>query len=180
MQVERLLEGVRDVLGPDVVGAYLHGSAVLGGGGPHSDIDLIVVATRRTTPDEKRRLVDLMLEVSGRPRPIEFDVVVESEIRPWRHPARFDFHYSELWRKEFERGTLEPWSSDTNRDLASVVTMALAGDTPLLGPPPRELFDPVPRADYHDAILKDIEGVERTLEWDTRNCILTLDRKSVV
>jgi predicted nucleotidyltransferase len=164
------------VLGDDLVGVYLHGSAVLGGGGPHSDVDVLAVAKRRTTPEEKRRLVDLVLTLSRKPSPIELDLVVESEIRPWRHPAPFDFHYSELWRKRFESGTLEPWTSPTSTDLASAVTMVLAGDTTLFGPPPAQVFDPVPRADYHDAILKDVPPNDWFVQQDTRNLVLTLPR----
>lgn len=181
-QIERLVDGVHDVLKQDLVGAYLHGSGVLGGLRPHSDIDVIAVATRRTTPDEKRRLVDLLLAASGTddsagtPRPIELDVVVESAIRPWRYPPTFDFHYSELWRKEFETGNLEPWPNTTNVDLASVVTMVLVGDSVLFGPPPSEVFDPVPRRDYVDSILRDTKTVDEHLEKDTRNVVLTLPR----
>src|SRR5437867_2450084 len=181
-QIERLVEGVHDVLNEGIVGAYLHGSAVLGGFRPRSDIDVIFVTTRGMTLEEKRRLVDLLLALSARggsvgpPRPIELDVVVESEIRPWRYPPAFDFHYSELWRKEFESGRLEPWSRSTNGDLASVITMVLVGNTALVGPPPAEVFDPVPRRDYIDAILRDTETIDEYLDWDTRNVILTLPR----
>src|SRR5207244_3325404 len=121
---------VHGVLGASLVGAYLHGSAVLGGLQPRSDLDVIVVAARSTSAEEKRRLVELLLKLSARggslgpPRPIEFDLVVQSQIRPWRYPPAFDFHYSELWRARFESGALEPWSNKTNKDLASVITMA--------------------------------------------------------
>lgn len=134
------------------------------------------------TAEEKRRLIDLLLSISGkraslRPgRPIELDIVVESEIRPWRYPPAFDFHYSELWRERFESGALEPWTNTTNRDLASAVTMALLGDEPLAGPHPTKVFDPVPRADYVDAILRDLGTVDEFLPWDTRNVVLTLPR----
>jgi predicted nucleotidyltransferase len=181
-QIERLVRGVREILGVELLGAYLHGSAVLGGLRPRSDIDVIVVAKRRTSRAEKRALVDLLLSLSGvggstgPPRPIEFDLVVQSEIRPWRYPPPFDFHYSELWRQEFESGELEPWSRRTNCDLASVVTMVLVGNTSLFGPPPAEIFDPAPRSDYLDAILRDVTMAERDLDWDTRNVILTLPR----
>jgi predicted nucleotidyltransferase len=176
-QTERLVGSIRDVLGDSLVGAYLHGSSVLGGLRPRSDIDVIVVTSRRTSPDEKERLVDLLLTQSGQgARPIEIDVVVASEIRPWRYPPPFDFHFSELWRKEFESGELEPWPNRTNRDLASVVTMTLVGNMPLFGPPPAEVFDPVPRADYMDAVLRDTKTVDEYLDWDTRNVILTLPR----
>jgi streptomycin 3"-adenylyltransferase len=181
-QIELLVDGVRDVLRDDLVGAYLHGSAVLGGFRPDSDIDVLVVAARRTTADEKRRLIDLLLSISGRRaslrpgRPIELDIIVESEIRPWRYPPTFDLHYSELWRERFESGELEPWTSTTNRDLASALTMVLLGDEPLAGPHPAQVFDPVPRSDYIDAILRDIGTVDEFLPWDTRNVVLTLPR----
>jgi len=158
---------------------YQHGSAVLGGLRPDSDIDVIAVASRGTTIDEKRDLIGLLLSISGAPvssRPIELDVVVASEIKPWRYPPAFDFHYSELWRERFEGEDVEPWPSDTNPDLASAITMVLAGDAPLVGPPAADVFDPVPRADYLDAILRDIENVDEYLPWDTRNVVLTLPR----
>ena len=181
-QIESVVEGIREVLDGDLVGAYLHGSAVLGGFRPDSDIDVMVVSSRGTTVDEKRRLIDLFLSISGRRasirpgRAIELDVVVESEIRPWLYPPTFDFHYSELWRDRFEHGELAPWESTTNPDLASAVTMVLLGDEPLAGPPPAQVFDPVPRSDYIDAILRDIGTVDEYLTWDTRNVVLTLPR----
>jgi predicted nucleotidyltransferase len=181
-QIELLVEGVRGVLRGHLVGAYLHGSAVLGGLRPDSDIDVVVVSSRRTTGDEKRHMIDLLLSISGRRaslrpgRPIELDIVVESEIRPWLYPPAFDFHYSELWREQFESGEPKPWKGTTNRDLASAVTMVLLGDKPLVGPPPAEVFDPVPRSDYIDAILRDIRTVDEFLPWDSRNVVLTLPR----
>lgn len=179
-QTERLVDGIHDALRDNVIGVYLHGSAVLGGLQPRSDIDVIVVTTRQTSLDDKRLLVDLLLALSARGgsngRPIELDVVVESEIRPWRYPPPFDFHFSELWRTQFERGELEPWPGRTNRDLASAITMTLVGNTPLFGPPPGEIFDPVPRDDYVDAVLRDTKTVDEYLEWDTRNVVLTLPR----
>ena len=180
VQIGPLVDGVHDVLKEDLVGVYLHGSAVLGGLRPRSDIDVIVVSKRRTSLGEKRRLVELLLALSGWGgsigRPIELDIVLGSEIRPWRYPPPFDFHFDELLRKEFERGELEPWPAPTNRDLASVITMALVGETPVFGPPPTEVFDPVPRRDYVDAILRDTATVDQYLDWDTRNVVLTLPR----
>ena len=167
-QADRLVHGLRDLFGDDLVGVYLHGSEVLGGGGPHSDLDVIAVSARRATPGERVRLLELCRAVSRQPRPLEFDVVIASELRPWSHPAPYDFHFSELQKEGAGHGT--------NRDLASVVTMVLAGNTALHGPPPAQVFDAVPRADYHDAILKDTETVEEYLPWDTRNVILTLAR----
>lgn len=175
-QIELLLTIVRDVLGEDIVGAYLHGSAVLGGLRPRSDLDVMVVSRRRTTRTEKHRLAFQLLSVSRRPRPIELTIVVEDEVRPWRYPPHIDFQYGDWWRREFERGEVEPWPSATNPDLASLIRMVLLGDTALLGPPAAEIFDPIPRRDYVEALLHGIDGLLETVESDTCNVVLTLAR----
>src|SRR5215218_702436 len=98
-QVQTILQLVDDVFGRDVIGAYLHGSAVLGGLRPTSDLDILVVLRRRTTATERRALVDGLLEVSGAParrgpaRPGELTVAVQSDVRPWRYPPTHEFLY---------------------------------------------------------------------------------------
>lgn len=64
--VDRLVEGLQDVLREALLGVYLHGSAVLGGLRPRSDIDVIAVSRRRTSLEEKRRLAELVLSISVR------------------------------------------------------------------------------------------------------------------
>jgi streptomycin 3"-adenylyltransferase len=172
---------VHDVLGSDLVGAYLYGSAILGGLRPRSDVDVLVVARRPTAHEEKRRLVDPLLAISGRDstepaRAVDLTILVESEIRPWRFPPAFDFQYGEWLRREFESGNVEPWPTRTRPDLASVITMVLLGNMPLLGPAPAEVFDPVPRDDLVRAIVGDIESLLGDLDFDTANVILTLAR----
>jgi predicted nucleotidyltransferase len=181
-QVEAVLMGLHEVLGQNLVGAYLHGSSVLGGLKPRSDLDIIGVSGRRATLGEKRELVELLMKGSGRvgsigaPHPIEFDLVVESEIRPWRHPALVDFHYDELIREELEAGKIDLSTGIEERGFAPLVRMARSAKASLYGPPPTTMFDPVPTHDYHDAILKDIEEIDRWIVIDTRNVILTLAR----
>ena len=181
-QLDRVSSLVQAVLGPDVVGAYLFGSAVLGGLQPESDLDVLVVSNRQTTREEKQRLVDRLLTISGRSAPqgrwrrIELTIVVESEIKPWRFPPSFDFQYGDWLRSEFESGDVTPWPTTTNPDLASLVTMALLGNTPVLGPPPAEIFDPVPHDDLVRAGVGHIDALLDDLDADTRNVILTLAR----
>lgn len=89
-QLEQTVELVRDTLGPELVGTYLHGSAVRGGLAPASDLDVLTV-TRRSLGDRQRRfLLGALLEISGLTstvRPVELTVVVQSEVRPWRFPC---------------------------------------------------------------------------------------------
>jgi predicted nucleotidyltransferase len=179
-QTDDIVRLVYDVLGSDLVGAYLHGSAVLGGLRPASDIDVLVVARRRTTSEERRALVDRLLAVSGGgagsadARPVELTVVAQSDVRPWRYPPRSEFQYGEWLRREFEQG-IAP-SPGASPDLALLITMALLGDRPLIGPPPAEVLDPVPRHDLLRAVVAGVPDLIADLEWDTRNVILTLAR----
>jgi predicted nucleotidyltransferase len=176
-QLDRVVELVGDVLGPDLVGAYLFGSAVLGGLKPESDLDVLAVTRRRTTRDQRRRLVERLLASSGQGgrRRIELTVVVESEVNPWRYPPRMDFQYGDWLRAQFEAGDPEPWPT-TNPDLASLITMALLANRPLLGPPPADVFDPVPHDDLIRAITGELGALLDDLDSDTRNVILTLAR----
>lgn len=168
---------VEDVLGGDAVGVYLFGSAVSGGLKPRSDLDVIAVSSRPTAREEQRRLVERLLAVSGQEgrRRLELTIVVQSAIRPWRYPPSFDFQYGDWWRGEFERGELEPWSSNVNPDLAVMLTMVLLADRPLLGPPPAVVLDPVPHADLVRAMV-DLESLLLDLDRDTANVLLTLAR----
>jgi predicted nucleotidyltransferase len=181
-KLDRVLALVLEVLGPAAVGGYLFGSAVLGGLKPQSDLDLLFVSERPTTRQEKERLVDRLLAISGRGTPrgpwrrVELTIVVESELKPWRLPPSFDFQYGDWLRGEFASGNVEPWPTRTNPDLASLITMVLLADTPLLGPPPAQIFDPVPHEDLVSAIVGDIDALLEDLDEDTGNVILTLAR----
>jgi predicted nucleotidyltransferase len=181
-QLDQIRALVIAVLGPDTVGIYLYGSAVMGGLRPRSDLDVLVVSKRRTIREEKRRLVDRLLAVSawkrplGTSRPVELTIVVESEIRPWRYPPAFDFQYGEWLRPEFENGNVEPWPTTTNPDVTSLITMVLLRSATLFGPPPTGIFDPVPPRDYISAIVGGVDALLGDLEWDTRNVVLTLAR----
>jgi|SRR3989304_2916709 len=180
-QVDRALALVRDVLDSDTVAAYLFGSAVFGGLRPESDLDMLVVSKRSTTRAEKQRLVQGLLAASGRRtqqgvwRRVELTIVVQRDVKPWRHPPRFDFQYGDWLRSEFESGDFEPWPT-VNPDLAVLITMVVLANSPLLGPPPAEIFDPVPNDDLLRAMVGDIERLRRDIDSDTRNVLLTLAR----
>jgi predicted nucleotidyltransferase len=182
-QVADVVDCLRAVLGEALVGAYLHGSAVLGGLRPGSDLDVLGVSARPTSDAEKDGLVDRLLVISGtgpaerQPRPVELTLVVASEVHPWRYPPRRDFQFGEWWRDRFERHDPELWRSMEDPDLATLVSMTLLADTPLMGPSPSEVFDPVPRTDFMDAVLAGLPGLmQNPDDQDTRNVVLTLAR----
>jgi streptomycin 3"-adenylyltransferase len=181
-QLDRTLTLVKEVFGSDAVAAYLFGSAVFGGLRPESDLDVLAVARRPTTRAEKQRLVRGLLPISGRKTPqgmwrrIELTIVVEGDVKPWRFPASFDFQYGDWLRREFERGNVEPWPTRVNPDLATLIRMVVLANRPLLGPPPAEVFDPVPDGDLLRAMVGDLDRLLGEIDSDTRNVILTLAR----
>jgi predicted nucleotidyltransferase len=95
-QTARALGLVRRVLGRAALGACRHGSAVLGGVQPTSDIDLLVMTARPATVVEKRQLVRGLLTISapfpppGPERCVELTVVAQAQVRPWRYPPSYD------------------------------------------------------------------------------------------
>lgn len=175
-QIAAVVALLREVLGDDLVGAYLFGSAVFGGLRPPSDVDVLAVSERPTTRGEKRRLIERLLEVSRRPRPLELTIVVRSDVRPWRYPPRMDFQYGDWWRAEFERGELQPWGDPLNADLAVLITKVLLADRTLAGPPAAQAVDAVPRADLVRAMAGGIPSLVEDVHTDTRNVVLTLAR----
>ena len=181
-QTARALGLVRRVLGRDALGAYRHGSAVLGGVQPTSDIDLLVMTARPATVVEKRQLVRGLLTVSapfpppGSERCVELTVVAQAQVRPWRYPPRYDLLYGEWRREGFERGHSLPLQAAVSADLTTVLTMVLLADQPLFGPPPGQLMDPVPVEDCIKAMVSETDGLIDDVAEDTRNVLLTLAR----
>ncbi|HEX5540854.1 MAG TPA: aminoglycoside adenylyltransferase family protein [Micromonospora sp.] len=176
-QIQEIVGLVGRVLDPEVIGTYLHGSSVLGGLKPASDVDVLVVSRRRMSDQERRQLLEGLFRISGsqnQARPVELTVVVQSEMRPWRFPPTCDFLYGEWLRHEFE--VSGPPQPEPIPDLALLITMVLAGDHPLTGPPPAQVLDPVPQADLLRATVAGIPGLLQDLDDDTRNVLLTFAR----
>nr|WSY53995.1 Stf0 family sulfotransferase [Streptomyces sp. NBC_00886] len=171
----RLLPLVQGVFGDDLLGVCLHGSAVLGGLRPDSDIDVLVVVRRRMNDDQRRVLVRELMAVSGGDaRPVELIVVVQDDVRPWQYPPNCEFLYGEWLRGGFECGAVP--AAEVSPDLAPLLSTALLGDAPLHGPSPAELLDPVPHADLLGGIVAGVPQLVDDLDTDTRNVLLTLAR----
>ncbi|MFF2353685.1 aminoglycoside adenylyltransferase family protein [Kitasatospora sp. NPDC058115] len=176
-QLDRTVRLLRNVLAPALLGTYLHGSAVLGGLRAASDLDVLAVTHRTMDDRERRALTEGLLGISGLSaglRPVELTVVVHSEVRPWRFPPTGDFLFGEWLREELRQSG--PPRPGPMPDLALALTMVLAGDRPLGGPPPGRLLDPVPHADLVRASVMGVPALLDDLDGDTRNVLLTLAR----
>lgn len=163
-QVTGLLEALRETLGGDLVGVYLHGSLAMGCfNRERSDIDLLVVARQGMTVETKRRIAEMILRFSAAPSPIEISFLSEPELRAWQPPLLFDFHYSEDWREKLQRelsnGEWQAWNGEehTDADLAAHITLARQRGVCLYGKPTAEVFPPIPPEHFRDSLLADFE-----------------------
>jgi streptomycin 3"-adenylyltransferase len=180
-QIKECLDLLKLILGPDLLAVYLYGSALVGGLQKYSDIDLFVVTNRKTTPEEKAKLIMSLLKISGiymkgSKRPIEMTLVERSMISPWHYPPFFDFQYGEWLRDSFESGVIDPPESHEMPDLALLITQVLLKSQTLWGLEPKKLLPHVPYADFMKAMIQDLDRLNSDLQDDTRNVLLTYAR----
>ena len=179
-QEQAVLDVLRDVLGTNALGVYVHGSAVMAGLRPASDLDLLVVVEGSLTPAARAGLAERLIPISGPQaggRSIEVTVVVAGQVRPWRYPPIADFLYGDWLRDEI--ATSGPPRPGAMPNLAIEIRTLLAHGRILDGPPPAELLDPVPPGDVQRAGRDGIPGLLADLTGDERNVLLTLARIAV-
>ncbi|MBA3603901.1 MAG: DUF4111 domain-containing protein [Parachlamydiaceae bacterium] len=180
-QLKDSLELLKMILGPDLLSVYLFGSSLVGGLQKYSDLDILVVTKRAITLEEKSRLIDNLLQISGiymksSKLPIEMTLVEKAMINPWQYPPHFNFQYGEWLREYFEKGIIEPWPNYEMPDLALIVTQVLLKSQTLWGLKPEQLLANVPYPDFMKAMLHDLNRLGTDLEHDTRNVLLTYAR----
>jgi predicted nucleotidyltransferase len=171
----------RGLVDARIIGLYAYGSAAAGGLRPDSDLDLFAVTDRRLTPEEKARIVDGLLPISGREtrppawRPLEVTIVAQHEVRPWRYPPRMELQYGEWLRDALVSGAIEP-EPLVNPDLGVLIMMVRQSAVALIGPGATEVFDPVPRSELVRGMVDGLPSLLDDLRSDTRNVLLTLAR----
>ena len=85
------------ILGDNLVGVYLHGSAVMGCFNPQkSDVDLLVVVNEEPTDAVKRAFLNMVVSLNetGPAKGIEMSIVERSVCKPFAYPTPFVLHFS--------------------------------------------------------------------------------------
>jgi predicted nucleotidyltransferase len=175
-----ILKETKHIVKEDMIGFYIHGSLAMGGFNPNkSDIDLLVVTKRPLTVERKRRLVQLFLNYSTRPYPIEVSFLNENQLQNWEHPSSFDFHYSEDWRERYnneltKRVFIQEKIKDN--DLAAHITVTYHRGICVEGKPIKEVFPLVPRSHYISSIMSDFQDCLKNVEKNPIYCTLNFLR----
>lgn len=132
------VEGARQVLGPNFVGAYLTGSFALGDADAGSDVDFLIVVREPLGEGQGQDVQAMHREVYGRPS--HWAKHLEGSYFPaglLRHPdpGRTPIPY-------FDHGSRDLEYSDHDNTLV-VRWVTREHGVSLAGPPPRDLIDPV-------------------------------------
>ena len=170
-----------EILKDKLTGVYLHGSAVMGCWQPKkSDLDFLVVVHEPLTDTEKRKYMDMVLELDtdGPAKGIEMSIVLRDVCDPFVYPTPFILHYSRMHTAWYRRDAEDyiRKMNGTDKDLAAHITVIRDRGICLYGLPVREVFGPVPEKDYLDAIVYDVADAAEDMTNHPMYLILNLAR----
>lgn len=151
------------ILGENLVGVYLHGSAVMGCfNSQKSDLDFIIVIRDKLSDAVKHAYMDMVVELNKRApqKGIELSIVREAICSPFVYPTPFELHFSIAhlnWYQENPDDYIEKMNG-TDKDLAAHFTILYHRGRALCGKAVRDVFSEVGRDAYFDSIWGDIEN----------------------
>lgn len=159
--VSEVADHAADVLGDDLVGAYVEGSFALGAGDPYSDVDFMVVM--KTPLDQHRE---------GRLRAFHRELPTGQE--HWAHHVEGSYallgdlldptHTGQEWLF-IDHGHREVTWDIHGNDMVHRWVLREHGIV-LLGPPPASVVAPVESADLQREALSELDGLPQSLlDW---------------
>lgn len=179
--LRRMVKKSEELFGDNLTGIYLHGSAAMGCfQAQKSDLDLIYVVERNVTDAVKLEFLRHVAEWNGEApeKGIELSMVKRQFCNPFVYPTPFELHFSLAhlqWYQENPRDYVDRMKG-VDRDLAAHFTIIGRYGIVLYGKPVHEVFGPVPREDYIDSIVSDIEEAKEDILEEPVYVILNLCR----
>lgn len=184
-KLESLLENFvrqsKNILGDNLTGIYLHGSAVMGCfNSKKSDIDLLVVVNDDISDEIKRQYMDMVVELNREApeKGIELSIVKEAVCKPFVYPTPFELHFSIAhlnWYQSNPADYVERMKG-TDKDLAAHFTVIYHRGKTLYGKEIKSVFSKVSSRDYMDSIWSDIEDAKEEIVTNTMYITLNLCR----
>ncbi len=179
--INSFVEKSKEILQDNLVGIYLHGSAVMGCYNPaKSDIDLIVVVKNSMPDAVKKSFMDMVVELNqnGPAKGIEMSIVKQNYCNPFVYPTPFELHFSVGhidWYKNDPDDYISKMKGE-DRDLAAHFTIINHRGKCLYGSSIKDTFADVSVQDYIDSIWNDIADAEEEITDNPMYLILNLAR----
>ena len=184
-KLESLLENFvrqsKNILGDNLTGIYLHGSAVMGCfNSKKSDIDLLIVVNDDISNEIKMQYMDMVVELNREApeKGIELSIVKEAVCKPFVYPTPFELHFSIAhlnWYQSNPADYVERMKG-TDKDLAAHFTVIYHRGKTLYGKEIKSVFSKVSSRDYMDSIWSDIEDAKEEIVTNTMYITLNLCR----
>lgn len=177
----RFTEMSKKILGNNLVGIYLHGSAAMGCFNPKkSDLDLILIVKNDIPNAEKMEFMNKVVELNEEApaKGIELSIVKKEFCNPFVYPTPFELHFSAMhlnWFKAQPEDYIEKMQG-TDKDLAAHFTIINKCGVVLFGEKINEVFGKVRKNDYIDSIWLDIEDAREDIVTDSMYITLNLCR----
>lgn len=153
----------RDVLSDNLIGIYLHGSAVMGCFNPQkSDLDLIIVVNGTVLDTIKLEYMEKMVKLNEEAplKGFEWSIVKKEFCKPFIYPTPYELHFSNSHLKWFQENPTDYIQKmrGTDKDLAAHFTIINQYGKVLFGEEISMVFDVVPRKNYIDSIWLDVQN----------------------
>lgn len=179
-QLQQLQEYLHALFAESLFAIYLYGSAVDGGLGPESDLDLLVVVTQSLTHAQRQQLAQALLTLShpigGLQRALEVTVLLKEEVISGRYPLSYELQFGEWLREELVDGG--ELSAQNDPDISILLTKAHMHHRTLFGPDLTSWSDEIPDQQLWQAMADLYPSI--VAHWDEdgdeRNQILALCR----
>lgn len=179
--LDSFVQQSKSILKDNLVGIYLHGSAVMGCfHAEKSDIDLLVVVQNNIPDRVKRQYMDMvvMLNAQAPAKGLELSIVKKDVCKPFIYPTPFELHFSIAhlgWYQSNPKEYIEKMKG-VDKDLAAHFTIIYYWGKTLHGKEIEEVFERVGREAYFDSIWCDIKDAAKEIADNPMYIILNLCR----
>ena len=149
------LSNVHSILQDDLIGIYLYGSLAMGCFNPESsDIDVILVAKKRPSKEQRKKVIEYLKGACSKNRRIELSIIREDVVQNPQYPIMVDLHF-EYWGDIFE-------NEKDNEILSNLYATKKRGFR-VWGMPISDVFSEIP-AQYHlRSVIEDLRHTRKYL-----------------
>lgn len=166
VQINKVTDIWKKHLDNRLVGVYLHGSPVLNAFIPESsDIDILIVVEDSLDIPTKLAIAKDIIEIDGKPCPLEMSAVRLADVNPWKTPGNCVFHYSGFWTERYLERLSDPnaecYIVDNefpDSDVTSYIKLICQCGIVLYGRKIKEVFSDISDEDFFKAISNDIDN----------------------
>ena len=162
----------------NLVGLYLHGSLAMGCFHPKvSDIDFLAVVEKPINNEIKKKLIQTLVNLDeDKPaKGFEMSVLLLKDTKRFTYPTPFILHYSDSHKDNFiQEGQLCENGKDP--DLAAHITVLKNRGKVIWGQGIDTVFGDVPRDDYLNALVYDIDDANELMNENPVYFILNICR----